>query len=438
MILRRYITKQIASTTFLVLGFLLLLFLGGRLISSFGMAAEGRLDISLVFVILGYNLPFFLELILPLSFFIALMLVFGRLYVDHEMAVLNSSGVSRGLLGRLIIPFIVTLFVCEAGLSLVGKSWGLRNAETIWQQQAMRNAFDLIRPGEFINGGGYHVYVGGISDDKKRLNDVVMIKVADTNDKKDANQTAQNTDNQNNQQHSSIAKDMLVIAKHAEQVPGDGIKGVSQLDLFNGRRYEVSPTTQQYTQVSFNSYRISLTHKQDDTVSEENVETQNTATILQAITKDGQDGANTAAQAELGYRLSLPWLIILAPMMAIPLARVRPRQGRWLRLMPSILLYVSAAMGIISLKKPVEEAQVTVWANLWWWCILFAIAFYLNMSDVIKQRLRFWHKTPTMPLTSTQTMTTTAIHSTDTHSSQPVKAASSADSSKANQEEQRS
>ena len=45
-----------------------------------------------------------------------------------------------------------------------------------------------------------------------------------------------------------------------------------------------------------------------------------------------------AAQAELGYRLSLPWLIILAPMLAVPLAQVRPRQGRWLRLLPASYL----------------------------------------------------------------------------------------------------
>ena len=65
---------------------------GGRLIRYFGIAAEGRLDVGLLFAIIGYNLPTFLELILPLSFFVALMLVLGRMYVDHEMSVLFSSG----------------------------------------------------------------------------------------------------------------------------------------------------------------------------------------------------------------------------------------------------------------------------------------------------------------------------------------------------------
>lgn len=172
-------TNQVASTTALVLGFLIVMMLGGRLIRYFGIAAEGRLDISLLFSIIGYNLPYFLELILPLAFFIALMLVFGRLYVDQEMAVINGSGVSRGKLARLITPLILALFVVEAGLSVVGKPWGVRSSESVWQQQALTSAFDLVRPKEFISSGNYHLYVGSLSDDKKQLQDVVLIQSKD-------------------------------------------------------------------------------------------------------------------------------------------------------------------------------------------------------------------------------------------------------------------
>ena len=177
MILRRYMTKQVASTTALVLGFLVVMMLGGLLDTFFGIAAEGRLDISLLFTIIGYNLPYFLRLILPLAFFIGLMLVFGRLYVDQEMAVINASGISRGRLARLITPLILALFIGEAALSTVGKPWGVRSSETIWQQQALTSAFDLIRPNEFISSGNYHLYVGSLSDDKKQLQDVVLIKI---------------------------------------------------------------------------------------------------------------------------------------------------------------------------------------------------------------------------------------------------------------------
>ncbi len=69
MILRRYITRQVATTTLLVLSFLVVMLLGGRLIRYFGMAAQGGLQVDFLFRLIGYNLPFFLELILPISFF---------------------------------------------------------------------------------------------------------------------------------------------------------------------------------------------------------------------------------------------------------------------------------------------------------------------------------------------------------------------------------
>jgi len=407
-ILRRYMTQQVASTTALVLGFLVVMMLGGRLIRYFGIAAEGRLDISLLFTIIGYNLPYFLELILPLAFFIALMLVFGRLYVDQEMAVINASGVSRGRLARLMTPLILALFVGEAALSIVGKPWGVRSSEAVWQQQALTSAFDLIRPNEFISSGNYHLYVGSLSDDKKKLQDVILIQSEPTsrgNDTKDAadmnNTIDQKTADQVgisdmpkniiNSSAQNISKDTITLAKRAEQV-NTGNSGVTQLDLFQGRRYEVGAGSLKYNQVTFDRYRITLTESSQDVITEDNIETQAIGPLWRAATGDAQTSTNNAlraAQGELGYRLALPWLMIIAPMLAVPLAQVRPRQGRWLRLFPSILLFVSCALGIISLKNAVSKGSVSVWAYAWLVLGFMALALYLNWGSRVQHRLRF-------------------------------------------------
>ena len=405
MILRRYMTRQVASTTALVLGFLVVLMLGGRLIRYFGIAAEGGLDISLLFVIIGYNLPYFLELILPLSFFIGLMLVFGRLYVDQEMAVINGSGLSRGRLARLMTPLILVLFVFEAGLSVVAKPWGVGAAETVWQQQALSSAFDLIRPREFISSGNYHLYVGSLSDDKKQLQDVVLIQnkdsdmqASDTPADEQAAVDAATIDNNMPRALTatiddvpSISKDIITLAKRAEQVEGSET-GQAQLDLFQGRRYEVAANSLKYNQVSFDRYRITLNEAPKEVVTEDNIETQAIMPLWQAATRGESARDNTAvmaAQAELGYRLALPWLMIIAPMLAVPLAQVRPRQGRWLRLFPSILLFVSCALGVISLKNAVAKGSVSVWAYAWLVISFMLLALYLNWGSRIQHRLRF-------------------------------------------------
>lgn len=428
MILRRYMTRQVASTTALVLGFLVVMMLGGRLIRYFGIAAEGRLDISLLFTIIGYNLPYFLELILPLAFFIALMLVFGRLYVDQEMAVINASGISRGKLARLMTPLILTLFVCEAALSVVGKPWGVRSSETIWQQQALTSAFDLIRPNEFISSGNYHLYVGRLSDDRKQLQDVVLIqsepkaKGRDAKDSMDNNTSVDVNNNidpataeqlnipelpdtlistdtartdsarTTNNRTNNIRKDTITLAKRAEQVD-TGRPGVTQLDLFQGRRYEVGAGSLKYNQVGFDRYRITLTEPSKDTITEDNIETQPIGSLWQAATGSTQNSSTNsalrAAKSELGYRLALPWLMIIAPMLAVPLAQVRPRQGRWLRLFPSILLFVSCALGIISLKNAVSKGSISVWAYAWLILGFMVLALYMNWGSRVQHRLRF-------------------------------------------------
>ncbi|MBP6494962.1 MAG: LPS export ABC transporter permease LptF [Psychrobacter sp.] len=401
-------TQQVASTTALVLGFLVVMMLGGRLIRYFGIAAEGNLDIGLLFTIIGYNLPYFLELILPLAFFIALMLVFGRLYVDQEMAVINASGVSRGRLGRLMTPLILALFVGEAALSIVGKPWGVRSSENVWQQQALTSAFDLIRPNQFISSGNYHLYVGSLSDDKKQLQDVILIQ-SEPEKKGSAakNNTAIDVENiidpETAEQlnipelpnalinNTDISKDTITLAKRAEQVDM-GNSGVTQLDLFQGRRYEVGAGSLKYNQVGFDRYRITLTESSKEVITEDNIETQAIGPLWQAATGNAQVGSNNAmraAQGELGYRLSLPWLMIIAPMLAVPLAQVRPRQGRWLRLFPSILLFVSCALGIISLKNAVGKGSVSVWAYAWLILGFMALALYMNWGSRVQHRLRF-------------------------------------------------
>ncbi len=400
-------TPQVASTTALVLGFLVVMMLGGRLIRYFGIAAEGNLDIGLLFTIIGYNLPYFLELILPLAFFIALMLVFGRLYVDQEMAVINASGISRGRLGRLMTPLILALFIGEAALSVVGKPWGVRSSENVWQQQALTSAFDLIRPNQFISSGNYHLYVGSLSDDKKQLQDVILIQSEPSKKGSAAKNAAvdlkNNIDSETAEQlnipelpkaligNNNISKDTITLAKRAQQVE-TGSSGVTQLDLFQGRRYEVGAGSLKYNQVGFDRYRITLTEPSKEVITEENIETQAIVPLWQAATGSAplnSENALRAAQGELGYRLALPWLMIIAPMLAVPLAQVRPRQGRWLRLFPSILLFVSCALGIISLKNAVSKGSVSVWANAWLVLGFMTLALYMNWGSRVQHRLRF-------------------------------------------------
>ncbi len=364
MILRRYMTQQVAANTAIVLLFLMALMLGGRLIRYFGIAAEGRLDVGLLFAIIGYNIPTFLELILPLSFFIALMLVLGRMYVDHEMSVLFASGISRGRLTRLMIPLITGLFVFQMGISLLAKPWGLSNSKQIWQTQSLGSLLDLVRPKTFISSGNYHLYVDEFDKEKRELKNLYVVQ--------------QQTD-----KSGKIAKnDVIITATRAYQVPSKDTDSSMQLDLFQGRRYELGTNNAKYNQASFEKYRITLEKPASEKITETNVETQTTAKLLAHTQKP-------EVKAELGYRFTMPWLIIIAAMLATPLAQVRPRQGRWLRLLPSVLIFASCAISIISLRTAIGKERISEYAYIWLIVGFIVFALLLNWQSRVVHRVRY-------------------------------------------------
>src|SRR5690554_1934259 len=78
-----------------VSGILLLVFMSGRFIKYLASAAEGELAAGVLFAIMGYRFPGFLELILPLGLFIGILLAYGRMYLESEMTVLFACGVSE-------------------------------------------------------------------------------------------------------------------------------------------------------------------------------------------------------------------------------------------------------------------------------------------------------------------------------------------------------
>ncbi|WP_114800580.1 LPS export ABC transporter permease LptF [Moraxella canis] len=372
-ILRRYITTQVASTTALVLGFLVVMLLGGRLIRYFGMAAEGGLNVGVLFRLIGYNLPYFLELILPLSFFIGLMLVFGRLYADHEMAVMNASGISRGRMARLLIPLVAVLMCVEGWVSMVAKPWGMERATNIWQEQSVAQVFDLLRPQEFISSGDYHLYVGEMGANRDFLKDVIIIQMnpAQTNSAKPS-QTAQ--------------RDSIIFAKSATHV--ENANGQIQLDLQQGRRYEVDPTSRQYSQIGFERYRITLSAERPEGTNHMRIEGVSTAELLSIIQGRSKRDNPQEAYAELGYRLSMPWLILLAILLATPLSYVRPRQGRWYKLVPAILIYVAGVLVVISLKDTIIKGKFPPVIYAAALLMMMAVAIYLNYHGRVMARLR--------------------------------------------------
>ncbi|MHA3893434.1 LPS export ABC transporter permease LptF [Acinetobacter sp. GXMZU3951] len=332
MIIRRYLVKQVVSTSLVVIALLTLIMMGGRLIKYFGVAAQGRLDASILFSIIGYRMPEFLTLILPLGFFIGLMLVFGRLYVDHEMAVMNGSGISRHQLARLLIPMTLIFMLVQASLMLWMSPWGLRQFEQLTTSQAVRTGFDLVRPKEFISSGPYTIYAGDLSEDRRNLKDIFFYQRAEKEGK----------------------PDVMILAKEATRVEVAN-DTANVVDLVQGRRYEIYPGHPKYTQAEFQSYRLRLENDAEAKFESAEVEALTTGKLW-------QNRNDPVVASELGWRIFVPLVMIVALGLAVALSEVSPRQGRYLKLFPALLIFASLIVAMMAIKTRVSKQEIGIWA----------------------------------------------------------------------------
>lgn len=336
MIIRRYLFREVLASTLAVALLLTVILMSGRIIKYFGMAADGRLDVSLLTAVLVYRLPGFLELIVPLGMYIGLLLAFGRLYLDNEMAVLSASGVSRAqIIGHLAWPVLLVM-LAVAVTSLYVTPRGNAASERLFAEQAERNTFDLIRPGRFQAVGGRMLYVAALSPDKRELIDVRLFEeqpVADGVPEQVVVQAARGW----RERHADTGEPWLVLGE--------------------GCRHELRAGQAATRTLCFDEYRMRLPPPADvEPVLR--IRSHDTASLRARAADDVE------ARGEWLWRLSMPALVPVVALLALSLSRVNPRQGRYLKLLPAILLYLSYVVALAAVRKSVERgrlAGVEIW-----------------------------------------------------------------------------
>ncbi|MFC6671593.1 LPS export ABC transporter permease LptF [Marinobacterium aestuariivivens] len=171
MIVFRYLTREVLTSTAAVSGILLMIIVSGRFIKYLGDAAAGKLAPELLTQMLLFRLPGFLELILPLGLFLGILLSFGRLYLESEMVVLRACGVShrRLVLYALGPALFVALLVGFLGLYL--SPLGAAMTDRVYERQDSISEFDTLVPGRFqpLPGGNRVSYTEGQAGDSGGL-----------------------------------------------------------------------------------------------------------------------------------------------------------------------------------------------------------------------------------------------------------------------------
>ena len=70
--------------------------------------------------------------------------------------------------------------------------------------------------------------------------------------------------------------------------------------------------------------------------------------------------------AALQWRYSVPILVLVVSLMAVPLSRTNPRQGRFVKVFPAVILYILYLVGLNAARGALEDGDISATLGLWW------------------------------------------------------------------------
>lgn len=333
---------------------LLLIIMSGRFVRYLAEAAAGKLDASVLLTLMGFRLPSFLELIIPLGFFIGILLAYGRMYVDSEMTVLSACGMSeRRLVGYTLI---CALFVAAivAAFSLYISPKGVQASEALFAEQRSRTEFETLKPARFhkLSGRDGVSYAQGVSDDKKQLQRVFLAGSGDTDER------------------------LSVLTAATGETVINRISGRRYLVLKEGYQYRGQPGDADFEVVTFDSYSQYVPEPEYEASAKKTTDSMSTSELFGLDTPQ--------ARAALQWRLSLPLLVLIIALLAVPLSRTQPRKGRYVKMIPAILLYIIYLVSTNAARGMVEDGSAPTSYLLW--CV-HAAFFALAMALLVTPKL---------------------------------------------------
>ncbi|XOZ34707.1 LPS export ABC transporter permease LptF [Halomonadaceae bacterium KBTZ08] len=331
-IIFRYLGRQVLTTMAAVALVLLLIFMSGRFLQYLASAAEGEYAANIIFIVMGYRLPEFLELILPLSFFLAILLTYGRMHQESEMTVLTACGVSERQVLLLTLGPGVLVALMVGAMSLWLTPAGIQQVDRIFADQAQRTGFEMLAPGRFQEMGSANrvTYTRALSDDKQTLKGVFMAEGQED------------------------GRFTLMKADKGTQIVED--EGGRFLVLHDGVRFEGRPGGAEFDAMTFEDYGLRIEPPSGVSTGSSR-EGKPTLALM--------DSGKKADQAMVHWRLSLPLLVLVVTVLGIPLSRVNARQGRFFHLLPGILVFIGY-LGILILgRDAIASGQLPSWVGLW-------------------------------------------------------------------------
>jgi lipopolysaccharide export system permease protein len=356
-IIFRYLAKEVFMTLIALTSILVLIFLSNQLIQYLNRAASGSIPGVIIMKLMMLELPTLLSLLIPLGFYIAMLLAYGRLYAESEMTVLRACGYGTGQLLKHSFIMASAVALVVASVMIWASPYIYIERAKLLRTTGIKILVQTIMPGRFhaINEGKEVFYVQSMSRDHTQAEQVFLARHT-----KDKNQ---------------MRWDVLWADKAFAQT--DAQTGEDYIILQNGKEYSGIPGQADYQLAEFGEYKTRLPHPiikiNDD------LRTKSTSSLWPINNQD------LGKAAELQWRLSVPIMVLTLTLVAVPLSRINPRSGKYAQLFPAIIIYIVYANLMFIGRDALVSGTIPQWLGLWWIHFLVAgLGLFLIWRNQVK------------------------------------------------------
>jgi len=342
--LDRYVFREVALTWVAVTGVLLAILVSNQLARILGLAAANGFPQDVVLTLIGLTSVQNVTVVVPVGMLLATMMALGRLYHESEMAAVRACGTGPERLYVPVMALAATVAVVVAWLAFEVSPAAYGRAIEL-RREAMRNAqFGQLEPGKFRTfANGTAVFYAERSDAAGVLYNVFIER----------------------QLEEGIEVATAGRAVHRTEEGG----ALHVIVLYDGERYEGVPGRADFRRVRFAEHGIPVRIPQFDG-GEDRPQGKRLAALL--------GSADPVDASELQWRISLPLMVILLALLAVPMATLRPRQGRYARVALAILAYFLYSNLLSASRAWVEKGQLDPAIGVWWvHGLVVLVALYL-------------------------------------------------------------
>jgi len=148
--------------------------------------------------------------------------------------------------------------------------------------------------------------------------------------------------------------------------------------LSDGTRYHSNAADGEFQSVAFDRYYIQI---QDQEVEQKHRKL--SALPTQALFSPTEDKLVAEYGATIQWRIAFPLACIILTFIAVPLSVVNPRQGKFAKMLPALMLFLGYFLLLTAMRSGVERQALPVSIGLW---PIHISALFLGVILLMKER----------------------------------------------------